>query len=51
MFTIPAVTVFWRDRGHTKAITKSPGRSLLEEPSFAAGNGTFVLILTTATSI
>lgn len=48
--TIPAVTVFWRVKGQPNATTQSPGRSLLEVPNFAVGNGVFELIFTIAMS-
>ena len=48
--TIPAVTVFWRESGQPKATTQSPGWSLDDDPSLAAGNGVLDLIFTTAMS-
>lgn len=48
--TIPAVIVFCRERGQPKATTQSPGRSLHDDPSFAAGNGVLDLIFMTAMS-
>lgn len=48
--TIPAVTVFWRESGQPRAITQSPGRSVLEIPSFAVGSGVEDLIFTIAIS-
>lgn len=47
---MPDVMVFFRACGQPKAITKSPGWSFDDIPSFAAGSGIFDCIFTTAMS-
>lgn len=47
---MPAVIVFCRESGQPKATTQSPGRSLFDNPSFAAAKGVLDVIFTTAMS-